>query len=209
MARCPSPPPRHPREGAPGTSNEPARPREMPAQPAQRARSTRRVHPIDVRDEFQRDARAGRPRREKLSPGCQLGRRAGATRAGIHRQRPTRHRHERSAVAPRTPVTVPHTAGARRIDPARSSSPQPARSPTAAAQLGYWGLQASRHACTCGKKRCAVTTVSAAAAPSPATVSARREPTLARRLLSGQTVSRHGQSPRDTPYFPQCKHGVR
>jgi len=66
MARCPAPPPRHPREGAPDTSNEPTRPQETPAQPAQRARSTRRVHSIDVRDEFRRDARAGRPRREKL-----------------------------------------------------------------------------------------------------------------------------------------------
>ena len=102
--------------------------------------------------------------------------------AGYQRQRPTRQRHERSAVALLTPVTVPHTAGARMIDPARCSSPQPARSPTAAAQLGYWGLQASRHACTCGKKRCAVTTVAAVAAPSPVTASARREPTLIRRL---------------------------
>ena len=76
VAHCPAPPPRHLREGAPGTSNEPAKPREMPAQPAQSVRSTRLVHSIDVRDEFHRDARAGRPRREKLSPGCQLGRRA-------------------------------------------------------------------------------------------------------------------------------------
>ena len=70
-----------------------------------------------------------------------------ATRAGYQRQRPTRHRHERSAVAPRTPVTVPHTAGARRIDPARCSSPQPARSPTAAAAgiLGVAGFPPRVH----------------------------------------------------------------
>ena len=44
-------------------------------------------------------------------------------------------------------MTVPHTAGARRIDPARCSSPEPARSPTAAAAgiLGVAGVPPRVH----------------------------------------------------------------
>ena len=123
-----------------------------------------------------RAALAGRPRgppsREKLNLGCQLGRRARPPGPGTSASARHRHRHEHSAFATRTLVTAPHTAGARRIDPARCSNPQPARSPTTR-QLGSWVLQASRRACTCGQKRCTVTTESVEAAPSPATANAR------------------------------------